>query len=114
MIPSVLLQNGRKNPIQHLIATLQDAGLHVMVSFDSRHTRVKQQEFLCPHHGTDICNCHIVVLLVYDTEGYPATLIAYGQDDEIWVSLTYPPGLRPSFSLQNQIKAILTPSLLQT
>ena len=104
----------RKNPIQRITKTLQDAGLRVMVSFDSRQTQLDQQYFSCPHHGTADCDCHIVVLLVYGTEAYPASLIAYGQDDEIRVSLIYPPGLRPSHILQSQIISALKPSLIQT
>jgi len=108
MMPLLILKNGRENAIQQVIEALHNAGLQVITSFDSRRTRMNKTDIPCPHHGTAVCNCHIVVMLVYESEGYPATLIAYGQDDDTWISLTYPPGLRPSTALQAQIKNSLT------
>ena len=108
MTPLLILKNGRENAIQQVTDALNDAGLRVITSFDSRRTRMDKADIVCPHHGTAACNCHIVVMLVYETGDYPATLIAYGQDDETWISLAYPPGLRPSASLQSQIKNSLT------
>lgn len=112
MTPLLILENGREHPVQQVIEKLHKVGLRVSTSFDSRHTRREAANILCPHHGTAVCNCHMVVLLVYETEGHPATLIGYGQDDEFWVSLTYPPGLRPSATLQSQIATALKPALL--
>ncbi len=108
MKPLLILNNGRENAIQQVTDALNNAGLQVIISFDSRRTRMDQTRIPCPHHGTAVCNCHIVVMLVYEAEGYPATLTAYGQDDDTWISLTYPPGLRPSATLQAQIKHSLT------
>ena len=108
MTPLLILKNGRANAIQQVTDALNRAGLRVITSFDSRRTRMDTTGVACPHHGTDNCNCHIVVMLVYEANGYPATLIAYGQDDDTWISLVYPPGLRPSASLQSQIKNALT------
>jgi hypothetical protein len=108
MTPLLILKNGRADAIQQVTEALHGAGLQVITSFDSRRTRMNKTNISCPHHGTEDCNCHIVVMLVYESEGYPATLVAYGQDDDTWISLAYPPGLRPSAALQAQIKNSLT------
>ncbi len=111
MTPLVIWQNGRHTPIQQITDALQKAGLRVLTSFNSDHARLDKTGMFCPHHGTAVCNCHIVIMLVYGSGGHPATLITYGQDNEMWVSLAYPPGLRPSATLQSQIAVALNPTL---
>lgn len=114
MVPLVILKNGRNHSIKMIKTALESVGLRVLVSFDSRQTQANNTNINCPHHGTAVCDCRIVVLLVYGTEGRPASVVVYGQAEEMRVSLIYPPGLRPSLTLQNQIKATLNSSLLQT
>ncbi len=104
MIPLLFLKSDHTGAIQQVAKALHKAGLQVVMSFDSRRTRIEKNDIACPHHGTAVCNCHIVVLLVYKPEEQPATLIVYGQDDDTWISLAYAPGLRPSSALQAQIK----------
>lgn len=103
MVPLVILKNDHNNILQEVINLLENEGLRVITSFDSQTTRRDKTSVYCPHHSGAVCNCHIMVMLVYETDGYPATLTAYGQDDEYWISLTFPPGLRPSATLQTQI-----------
>lgn len=112
MVPLVILKNDYKNILQEVINLLENEGLRIITSFDSQTTRRDKTSVFCPHHGTAVCNYHIIIMLVYETDGYPATLIVYGQDDEYWISLTFPPGLRPSASLQNQINTALKQSHL--
>ena len=88
---------------------LNDTGLRVMMSFDSQRTREAATPAACPHHGTADCDCQIVILLVYEADGRPATLLAHGQDDETWISLVVAPGQRPSARLENKIKQALSP-----
>lgn len=112
MTPLLMLKNGLTDAVQQVTTALQGAGLLIIPSFDSRHTRIEKSDISCPHHGTAACNCHIVVLLVYKSKEQPATLILYGQDDDTWISLAYASGLRPSAALQAQIKNSLTMELL--
>jgi hypothetical protein len=113
MTPLLVLKNGRVDAIQQVTEALHNAGLQVIPSFDSRRTRINNTDIACPHHGTAVCTCHIVVLLVYKSEEQPATLIVYGQDDDTWVSLAVSPGLRPSAALQAQIKNSLTMEMMK-
>lgn len=86
---------------------LNESGLRVITSFDSQLVRTPAS---CPHHGTAVCDCQVVILLIYDKDGQPATLLAHGQDGETWISLAVAPEQRPSARLENRIKQALSPS----
>ena len=92
--------------VTEVTKALENAGLRVMLSFDSRLTGVPT---VCPHHGAEQCDCQIVILLVYEDEGRPATLMAHGQDGETWISIAAAPDQRPSPGLEAAIKHILSP-----
>ncbi len=71
---------------------LSGAGLRVMQTFDLRLTpSVQAGQYTCPHHGTDQCDCQMVVLLVYSNVPEPATLILHGNDGHTWLSLVDQP-----------------------
>ena len=89
---------------------LNDAGLRVVVSFDSHLVRESVSPAACPHHGTSYCDCQIVILLVYDEDSHPATLLAHGQDGETWISLAAAPGQRPPARLERKIAKALVVS----
>jgi hypothetical protein len=70
---------------------LLDADLRVVQTFDLRTTRLGVHDCPCPNHGTDECDCQMVVLLVYGKTAKPATLILHGNDGQTWFSLTNNP-----------------------
>ncbi len=71
------------------------AGLRVMQTFDLRLTSPLKLGYCpCPHHGTDQCDCQLIVLLVYGKEGRPVSLILHGNDRQTWLSLIDHPGQR--------------------
>ena len=41
----------------------------------------------CPNHGTDACDCQMIVLLVYGEVAEPATLILHGNNGQTWISI---------------------------
>ena len=57
---------------------LAEDGLEVVLSFDLQATRSAHTSCTCPHHGTEQCDCQMVVLLVYDHQGVPITVVAHG------------------------------------
>ncbi|NJC95432.1 MAG: hypothetical protein FIB03_03675 [Anaerolineae bacterium] len=63
-------------------------GWRIVRTFDLQVARVGHPGCTCPNHGTDACNCQMVVLLIYPQNGDPATLIIHGQGDKSWLSLT--------------------------
>ena len=69
---------------QHLLK----AGLRSVQTFDLHTARAAMQDCECPHHGTDQCDCQMVVLLVYGKIEVPATLILHGNDGTTWLSIT--------------------------
>ena len=109
MAPLLKLSCIGDEAVSRVKVVLNNTGLQVLVSFDSHHVREGSVPVACPHHGTSNCDCQIVILLVYDEGGQPATLMAYGQDGETWVSLAAAPGQRPPARLESKIAQALSP-----
>jgi hypothetical protein len=86
---------------------LNESGLRVLISFDSHQARGTVIPAACPHHGASNCDCQIVILLVYDEEREPATLLLHGQDGETWISLAAAPGYRQPALLRKKIATAL-------
>jgi hypothetical protein len=66
---------------------LTQNGLRVMQTFDLQAARHALENCPCPHHGTDKCDCQMVVLLVYGKAGGSVTLILHGNDGKTSLSL---------------------------
>ncbi|HBG74722.1 MAG: hypothetical protein A2X25_11865 [Chloroflexi bacterium GWB2_49_20] len=74
--------------VQEIVAArLQAAGLQVMRTFDLQSTQAFVDGCPCQHHGTDVCNCQMVVMLVYGAGEQPLTLILHGYDMHTCLSL---------------------------
>ena len=89
---------------------LELAGFQVMRSFDLKVARAAHLDCTCPHHGTDKCDCQLVVLLVYAKDGPPVTLVIHGHDGQVQVALAETPGQQPSAQVVNTIRAALAPA----
>jgi len=109
MMPLLKLNCTGGKAVTRVTDALSETGLRVMLSFDSQHTRIAATPAACPHHGTADCDCQIVILLIYEADGRPATLLVHGQDGETWISLVVAPGQRPHAHLENKIKQALAP-----
>ena len=107
MMPLIKLNCAGDEAAARVTEVMQGSSLRVMTSFDSQLTRIPMTPSACPHHGTAACDCQIVILLVYDQDGQPATLLAHGQDGETWISLVVAPGQRSQARLENKIKRLL-------
>lgn len=88
--------------------TLALADLQAVTSFDLRAACGAHTDCTCPHHGTAACDCQMVVLLVYDRDGGPATLVLHGRDGRTYLSLTDSPGQRPPPKLAAAIVTALS------
>lgn len=87
---------------------LSDAGLRVMQTFDLRFTTsVQAGQCACPHHGTDQCDCQMVVLLTYGNAPEPATLILHGNDGHTWLSLVDEPAQHADTKIVSAIQQAL-------
>lgn len=102
------IQSDSQAVLDQSIQLLSLAGLQVMRSFDLKAARAAHVDCTCPYHGTDQCDCQMVVLLVYGQDPTPATLVFHGHDGQTQIALVDTPELRPSAPLTKAIlKAFL-------
>ena len=66
---------------------LTGAKLRSVQTFDLHEARTGPGGCTCPNHGTEECDCQMVVLLVYGDSSQPVTLILHGNDGETWLSI---------------------------
>jgi hypothetical protein len=83
--------------IDDIIRQLQDANFQVARTFDLQVARTPyatQVHCDCPNHGTEQCDCQMVVLLVYPETQKPISLIAHGRNGRTWFDLVDTPEQR--------------------
>ena len=69
---------------------LLQAGLHPVQTFDLHTARAGLHDCPCPHHGTEDCDCQMVVVLVYGRCEQPVSLILPGNDGQTRFSIADP------------------------
>lgn len=84
---------------------LLEAGLCTVQTFDLQDARAGSHDCWCPHHGTEQCDCQMVILLVYGNGNKPITLILHGNDGKTRLSLDNT--LQPASPLASQVRKIL-------
>jgi hypothetical protein len=94
--------------VRWITETLNHAHLQVAASFDLRTTRTAFADCPCPHHATTICDCQMLVLLVYGSDARPATLVVHSREGRTWLSLADFAGQRPSSTLRAAILTALS------
>ena len=86
--------------VEQVSRRLTKDGLQVVRSFDLQTARSTHTNCTCPNHGTTECDCQLVVLLVYDKQGEPLTLVAHSQDGRTSFELVDTPQQRPQSILK--------------
>ena len=86
---------------------LLQADLRAVQTFDLHTARVGLHDCLCPNHGTDDCDCQMVVLLIYGKASEPLTLIMHGDDKQTWFSIADDPQQRANLTLMAVIQQAL-------
>jgi hypothetical protein len=81
--------------VERVSRRLIEDGLQVVRSFDLQTARSTHTNCICPNHGTVNCDCQIVVLLVYEKQGEPLTLVAHSQNGHTNFELVDTPQQRP-------------------
>lgn len=66
---------------------LSEAGLSVVQTFNLNTARLGLHNCYCPNHGTEACDCQMIVLLVYGEAPEPATLILHGNNGQTWITI---------------------------
>lgn len=87
------------------------AGLQMVKTFDLRVARLAHPDSPCPFHETDICDCQMVVLLLYDGLHSPVTLVIHGMGGRSWLSLVSGSGQGVNPPVELAIRHMLTPGI---
>lgn len=96
-----------KMAVERMLDRLSADGLRVMRSFDLQAARSAHVDCTCPHHGDEECDCQLVVLLVYEDQGSPLTLVAHSKDNKTHFALVdHPDGVQEG-ELKNKILRVL-------
>lgn len=93
--PFLSLNSPSDKSLIWLKAQLAAANLRVVQTFDLHSARHALNDCPCPHHGTEQCDCQLIVLLIYGSGAEPVTLILHGNDGQTWLSIVEQPDQRP-------------------
>jgi len=107
LLPFLALDQSREQTEAWVKEKLTSAGFRIVPTFDLQVARSAHPHCPCPHHGTDECNCQLVVLLVYGKQDDPATLAIHGQDHKTWISLAAPIETRSHQNLESSVRHML-------
>lgn len=110
--PFLILEQPCNEAATWVIRQVSGAGLQALRTFDLQDARHDAAECPCPHHGTDQCDCQMVVLLIYGSDYQPASLVAHSHDGKTWFSLVDTPQQRADPRLQRAILQALGPITL--
>ena len=111
LMPFLVLDQTCDQVLVWVSQQLTSASFRVVQTFDLQVARLAHPDCPCPHHGTNDCNCQMVVLLVYGKQDEPATLVIHGQDGRSWVSLAGPVGKRFNQHLEVVVRRALIPHI---
>ena len=105
--PFLSINHSCDEALQWTKKQLLQAGLRPIQTFDLHTARLAMHDCPCPNHGTDECDCQLVVLLVYEKAAEPVTLILHGNDGQTWVSIAGDSLQRADSKLINSIRQAL-------
>ena len=105
--PFLTIKHPCDKALQWTKKQLLKADLRAVQTFDLHTARVGPHDCSCPNHGTDDCDCQMVVLLVYGKASEPATLILHGHDGQTWLSIADDPHQRADANLIKVIQQAL-------
>jgi hypothetical protein len=108
-LPFLTLDKGCREAIEWFSTHLDQAGFRVMQTFDFQTARAAHVNCSCPHHGTEDCDCHMVVLLVYESGYPPATIVVHGQDGQSWFMFAASAHSRMDANYETRLQDTLSP-----
>jgi hypothetical protein len=89
--PFMSMEGPCEEVVSWVIQQMGKSGLSVIRTFDLKVARLPQPDCPCPHHGTEQCDCQMIVLLVYADDKGPVSLVAHGCEGKTWISLVDTP-----------------------
>jgi len=109
--PFLILEQPCDDAIDWVARQIGRAGLQVMRTFDLSVARHTHASCPCPHHGTEQCDCQMVVLMVYGNECQPISIVAHGYNGQTWFSVVDTPQQRADPRLEAAIRQALAPHI---
>lgn len=85
--PFLSVNSSCDKAVQWAKKQLLQADLRAVQTFDLHTARVGLQDCSCTNHGTNKCDCQMVILLVYGKTAEPVTLILHGNGGQTWFSI---------------------------
>ena len=67
---------------------LAQRGLETRRSFDLRSSRALTAGRLCSHHDTAVCDCQMIVLLLYGLTPHPIPVVMHSYEGQTWLTVT--------------------------
>ncbi len=101
--PLLTLAQSHEGALTDVTSRLQSNGLKVVRSFDLQSACAAYPGALCPHHGEEVCDCQLVVLLIYGDAAHPVSLIAHSNDGLTQFGLGQFPDEDPNAHLESRI-----------
>jgi hypothetical protein len=92
--PFLSINHSCDEALQWTRQQLSQAGLRAVQTFNLHTARLAMHDCPCPNHGTEECDCQMVVVLVYGKVAEPVTLILHGNDGQTRVSIANDPQQR--------------------
>jgi hypothetical protein len=105
--PFLILDQPCDDAIEGVTRQIAITGMRVVRTFDLLVARHAHANCPCPHHGTDQCDCQMVVLLVYGSNGQPVSIVAHGHNGQTWFSMVNTPQQRADPRLETAIRLAL-------
>jgi len=112
--PFLILEQPCDNAIDWVTRQIRSVDLQVVRTFDLHVARHTHANCPCPHHGTDQCDCQMVVLLVYGSDRQPVSIVAHGHNGQTWFSVVDTPQQRADPRLEAAIRLALVPHIAAT
>jgi len=109
--PSLILNKDCGQAVLWVSNHLRESGLQVVQTFDLNTARIDHSLCSCPYHGTEQCDCQMVVLLVYEHGFSPASVVAHGHDGQTWFMLVESPQQETHTGLETVIQDALAPHI---
>jgi hypothetical protein len=89
--PFVIINKPGEEALRWAVQQLEKTGLRAVRTFDLREAWSAHSDCPCLHHGTEACDCQMIVLLVYQGELAPASLLLHSFLKSTWFYLVDTP-----------------------
>ncbi len=78
--PFLVVEQPYETTVAWIVERLHNLGLQTTITFDLQVARHAHTNCSCPHHGTEQCDCQMVVILVYGQGSKPVSLVVHSHE----------------------------------